>query len=96
MKSIITRIDTTEREKPFLYPNPASSFLKAKLPENLDGIINIQIISLSGARVAEFNRDYTFGYPTDIDIRGLSTGVYIVIFRNRSTGIEYRSRIIIL
>ena len=96
MKSIITRIDTTEREKPLLYPNPASLFLKAKLPENLSGGINIQVISQSGAKVAEFNRDYSFGYPMEIDIRGLAGGVYIVIFRNRSSGISYRTRFVIL
>ncbi|MBA4322489.1 MAG: hypothetical protein C0408_06695, partial [Odoribacter sp.] len=95
MKSIITDIDTSRRDEPLLYPNPASSYLKAKLPENLEGRVNIIIISQSGVKVADYSRDFLFGYPLEIDVRGLSGGGYTVIFTNTLSGVSYRSRFIV-
>jgi hypothetical protein len=96
MKSITSSLDTTDPGMPFLYPNPASFHIKAKLPEVLSGKINIIIISQSGAKVADFDKDFSFGYPLDIDISNLSSGVYSIIFKNTSSGLSYRSRFIIL
>jgi hypothetical protein len=95
MKSIVTSIiDTTNPESPLLYPDPASSYITAKLPYKLSGHINIKIFSQSGVKVADFMRNYTFGYPVVIDIRDLSGGGYIIIFANKISGVSYRVRFI--
>jgi hypothetical protein len=95
MKSIISSIDTADPGVPLLYPNPASSFIMAKLPEKLSGNINIRIIGQSGLKVADFNKEFLFGYPLEIDIRGLAGGAYTMIFTNSLTGISCRSRFIV-
>jgi hypothetical protein len=95
MKPVITAIDTSKRDKPLLYPNPASVFIWAKLPENLSGNFNITIISQSGMKVADFNRDVLFGYPLYIDVKDLSGGGYTIIFTNVHSGRSYKNRFII-
>lgn len=95
MVSIASSIDTTDREVPLLYPNPASSYLMAKLPATLNGEVNIKIISQSGVKAADYNLDFLFGYPLEIDVGGLPGGGYTVIFTNTLSGISYRSRFIV-
>jgi hypothetical protein len=95
MRSITTTIDTTERESPLLYPNPASTYIWAKLPENLSGKVNIKVINESGMKVADYNKDFLFGFPLFIDVKGLAGGGYTIIFTNIQTGVSYRSRVII-
>jgi hypothetical protein len=79
---------------PLLYPNPATSKLTAILPEKLNGIVNIKIISQSGVKVADYNEDFLFGFPLEIDVRGLAGGGYTIIFTNTHSGVTYRSRFI--
>lgn len=95
MKLITTDIDTSKRGEPLLYPNPASTLMKIRLPENIAGKINIDVISQTGSRVARYNRDYIFGHTLEIDVRGLSRGGYIIIFTNTQSGISYRSHFVI-
>jgi hypothetical protein len=95
MKAITTEIDTTERDKPLLYPNPVSSILKIKLPENICGTVNVRIINQSGSLMAELRKNYQFGFPGDIDVTGLAAGGYTIIFTNTATGVTYRSRFIV-
>jgi hypothetical protein len=96
MRSITTTIDTTERVSPLLYPNPASNYIWAKLPENLSGKVNIKIINESGMKVADFNKDILFGFPLYIDVKGLAGGGYTIIFTNTLTGVSYRSRLVVI
>jgi hypothetical protein len=95
MKSVISSIDSTEPEIPLLYPNPASSYVTARLPEKLNGRINIKIISQTGAMVADYNKDFMFGYPLELYVGNLSGGIYTVIFRNINSGLSYSSRMMI-
>jgi hypothetical protein len=95
MVSIASSVDTTDREVPLLYPDPASSYLMAKLPATLNGEVNIKIISQSGVKAADYNLDFLFGYPLEIDVSGLPGGGYTVIFTNTLSGISYRSRFIV-
>ncbi len=94
MTSVTTAIDTAKRDEPFLYPNPATTYIRAKLPENLSGKVNIKIISQSGKIVADYFKDFLFGYPMEIDIRTLSSGGYTIIFTNTKSGVSYRSRFV--
>lgn len=95
MKSITSSIDTANPDVPLLYPNPASSYIMAKLPEKLSGLINIKIFTQSGAKVADFMRNYIFGYPLEINIGDLSGGGYMMVFTNTHSGVSYRSRFIV-
>jgi hypothetical protein len=95
MKSVTTSIDTTDPQVPLLYPNPASSYIIAKLPETLNGKTNIRIIGQSGIKIADYNEDFIFGNHLRIDVRSLSGGVYSIIFTNSKSGISYRSRFVI-
>jgi hypothetical protein len=97
MKSLTTSsIDTTDPKVPLLYPNPASNYMMARLPEKLSGRINIKIINQSGAGMNDYDKDFAFGYPLKIDVRNLSGGVYIIIFKNINSGLTYRSRFVVL
>jgi hypothetical protein len=95
MQLLTTEIDTASRSEPLLYPNPASSYIMAKLPENMDGRVNIKIISQSGVKVADYERDFLFGYPLEIDVKDLSGGGYTIVFTNTLSGVSYRSRFIV-
>jgi hypothetical protein len=95
MKSVISKIDTAIPDVPLLYPDPAASFIMAKLPQKLNGKINIKIVSRSGVKVADFMRDFVSGYPLEIDISHFSAGGYIIIFTNTLSRVSYRSRFII-
>jgi hypothetical protein len=95
MKSIPTFIDTIRRVEPLLYPDPASSFMMAKLPENMDGRVNIIIVSQSGVKVADYYREFSFGYPLELDVRGLSGGAYTIVFTHNLSGVSYRARFIV-
>lgn len=96
MKSIASSIDSVDTEVPLLYPNPASSFVTAKLPGKLSGKVNIKIISQSGREVADYYKDFVFGYPMEIDLRGLSGGGYTIIFTNTVSGASFRSRLVVI
>ena len=96
MRSITSSIDSVDSEIPLLFPNPASSFIMAKLPEKLSGKVNIKIISQSGMKVADYFKDFLSGYPLEIDLRGLAGGEYTIIFKNTASGILYRGRIVVI
>ena len=96
MRSITSSIDSVDPEIPLLFPNPASSFIMAKLPEKLSGKVNIKIISQSGMKVADYFKDFLSGYPLEIDLRGLAGGEYTIIFKNTASGILYRGRIVVI
>jgi Zinc carboxypeptidase len=95
MKSITTSIiDTVDPGIPLLYPNPASAFIMAKLPEKLNGKINVKIISQSGVKVVDYDKDFSFGYPMKIDLNGMAGGGYTIIFTNTTKGISYHGRFV--
>lgn len=95
MKKNINRVDTTETDQPVLYPNPATSFIKAVLPRNIIGIINIKIYNLAGSVLSDYDTMAMEGIPVSLDIRALAKGAYIVMFTGKKSGVNYRSRFII-
>jgi hypothetical protein len=94
MKSILTPIDTSNPKAPLLYPDPASTFILAKLPVKMGGDLDVRIFSLSGVKMSDFRMNYIFGYPLRIEIGALSGGGYIIEFTNKLSGLSYRSRFI--
>jgi hypothetical protein len=95
MEPVLSPVDTTNPEKPLLYPNPGTTFIKAVLPENLRGTINIKIFSPAGVKLSDYNTVSSPGDPVLIDTRWLAPGSYIVVFTGAGTGISYRGRIIV-
>lgn len=96
MKSIASSIESVDQEIPLLYPNPASSFVMAKLPEKLSGKVNIKIISQSGMKVADYYKDFLYGYTMEFDLKGLAGGGYTIIFTNTASGESFRSRLVVI
>lgn len=95
MKPITTTIDTTDPVVPELFPNPATESLKCKLPDRISGTINIKVYSQSGMKVTDYNTEALFGIPVILDVSRMPSGAYIVVFKNKTTGISYRSRFIV-
>jgi len=83
---ILNPADTIGRTRPYLYPNPASGYIKAVLPDHLHGGVNIKIFNSSGKILSDFDYETIAGFPISLDIRKLRKGSYIVVFTNLMTG----------
>lgn len=88
MYPLLNRVDTLDHEKPFLYPNPASTYVKAVLPSALRGELSIAIFSVSGIKVIEYETVVSGDYPLTTDISRLRRGVYIIRFTNKAKGLS--------
>lgn len=83
---ILNPADTIRRTSPYLYPNPASVYIKAVLPEHLQGGVNVKICNSSGKIISDFNYETMGGFPIRLDIRKLRKGSYIAVFTNIMSG----------
>jgi len=90
--SVFTRI----KETPVLYPNPATTYLKAALPERIIGSVDISIFSLSGMLILNYKTEVFKEVPVQINIKGLPAGVYAVVFTNTVTKLTCSSRLIVI
>jgi hypothetical protein len=95
MRKIITSVDTNLSRLPFLYPNPATRYINAILPESYAGLINVKIFSLSGIKLADCSEWSAQGIPVVMNVSNLHGGTYIVVFTHVSSGKACRSRFII-
>ncbi|MCJ7447394.1 MAG: hypothetical protein MUO72_06875 [Bacteroidales bacterium] len=96
MHSDINSVDTSETPVPVLYPNPAKTIIKAVLPERQFGRINIKIFNSTGIKISDYYSYAMKGIPVEIDVRGLSGGVYTVIFTNTTSKITDKGRFVVL
>jgi len=96
MVPIKTGIDTTIPLSPTLYPNPASSELMAILPFNIAGKVNVRIYSQSGGLLSDYNTEAGQGVPLGIDIKGLPSGTYTVVFTNKLSNASGRGRFVVV
>ncbi len=78
------KINTLNPAVPFLYPNPAKTYIKAVLPESLRNSLNVRIFNLAGSLIKEYRTDASDGAPVDIDINNMASGSYIIVFTNIS------------
>jgi hypothetical protein len=92
----VTGIDTTTPAQPVLYPNPSSSVIKAILPTNMPGRINVKIYSDSGKLLSDYNTEAEQGVPLPVDIKGLASGTYSVIFTNKLSKVFCKSRFVVI
>ncbi len=86
MYPLISKVDTLDPETPYLYPNPASTYLKAVLPSEFRGELRVAVYSVSGKKEMEFETVISGAYPLTADISRLRRGVYIIVFTNRLNG----------
>ena len=96
MIPILNSIDTTNPEIPLLYPNPATTEMKAVLPEKIIGTVRVRIINQAGMLMSDYNIETVNGVPVLIDLRRLSGGTYSIIFSNVFSNISYRGRFIVI
>jgi hypothetical protein len=96
MIPVSSSIDKTNPVTPVLYPNPATTELKAVLPEFLTGLISVRIISLSGMLISEYNTEAVQGVPVQINIRRLPSGIYTIVFTNIITKTYSQGRFIVV
>lgn len=86
--------DTINPSVPLLYPNPGTSFIKAVLPETMEGSVSIRIVSQSGMSIACYEREFIKQVPLIIDISNLARGTYIIVFTSRVSGTTLSGRFI--
>ncbi|MBP8959524.1 MAG: T9SS type A sorting domain-containing protein [Bacteroidales bacterium] len=85
--------DSIEKiEKPLLFPNPSLFTIECRLPDKIESPVRVTVINIYGKKVMEFISNER---PVTLDVRGLSAGVYIVIFTSQKTGISFKSRFIV-
>ncbi len=85
-------VDTTNPARPLFYPNPASSFVKAVLPESIRGAVNIKVYNIAGIKVMDYNAETSYMLPFMIDVSHLATGSYFAVFRGITTNLSYAGR----
>ncbi len=89
-------VDTTNPKEPFLYPNPAIDEIKAILPLDVHGSLDITIIDGEGRMVSVFEIESYPYTPVILSVRRLSAGAYTVIFRNKSRGVSCKGRFVVV
>ena len=72
-----------------LFPNPATNQLSIKLPEQLDGTVQIEIFDASGKRVYQDNRSADY-LQSRIDVRAFGAGHYMMRIRSEQGGSSHR------
>jgi hypothetical protein len=58
-----------------IYPNPASSLVSVKMPEN---IVLVRMISLTGSKVLD--RETSSGNILTFDVNSIAKGTYVLLF----------------
>ncbi|MEO1435699.1 MAG: T9SS type A sorting domain-containing protein [Bacteroidota bacterium] len=72
-----------------LFPNPTTDQLSIKLPEQLDGTVQIEIFDASGKRVYQDDRSADY-LQARIDVRALGAGHYMMRIRSEQGGSSHR------
>lgn len=88
--------DTTNPVKPLFYPNPGSIFIKAVLPEEVRGAVNIRMFNLTGKNVSDYDGEASDRNPVKLDVSRLPAGIYFIVFTNKETRLSCSGRIVIL
>ena len=95
LEKISNPADTINPEIPILYPNPAGTYIKAILPEDILGMVNVKVFSQNGTEILEDNQMVLYGNPWELDLSELAQGIYFVIFTNQSNGKSCTGRFVI-
>jgi hypothetical protein len=93
---VVNSIDTTNPDLPVLYPNPATSEVRAVIPDILVGDLDIRIFNMSGKKVIEYKTTAFKGFPVIIELNCLAAGSYHVLFTNSKNRISSRAKFIVI
>lgn len=96
MVPVLNPGDTSKTLVPLLYPNPATTFIKAVMPEKIRGNINIRLFNQTGIKLKDYDTEATEVSPVYIDVSQLVSGVYTMVFTKTSNGASFTSRIIVV
>lgn len=96
MTPLASNIDKTTPEAPLLYPNPASSFINVRLPVNMEGLVRIRILDISGRTYADYEIQYLPESPVEVDIYELPAGAYTITFLNKLSNTSCHSRFVVI
>jgi hypothetical protein len=88
--------DTTNPAKPLFYPNPGRIIIKAVLPENIRGAVNIRMFNLTGKKVSDYDTEASDRNPVRLEVSRLQAGIYFVVFTNKESKLSCSGRIVIL
>ncbi len=73
MEPYLNPADTADHAVPLIYPDPASTFIKAVVPKSIRGeTVNIRIINLSGMKMSDFDTEVPERDPVLIDVSRLA------------------------
>ena len=79
-----------------VYPNPATDFINVILPEKVYGLMNLRITNQAGMLVSDYNTEVIQGIPVLIDVKSISSGTYIIIFKDTVSGSFFRGRFVVI
>ena len=97
MSPIASKIDPAVSESHLiLYPNPAKGFINALLPDKITGKVNIRIINESGMLISEYNAEVIHGSPVIINLKGMSEGIYTILFTNTGARSSIHGRFMVI
>ena len=96
MVRVMNSVDTTNPGSPFLYPNPAVSEIRAVLPLSVHGSLNIKIVNSTGTVFSDYDIESYPYTPVILSVKLLPAGAYVVVFRNKTEGISYNARFIVI
>jgi hypothetical protein len=71
-----------------LYPNPASSVIKALPGHDMAGIVRVSIINSAGRILADFETEVRRNIPVELDVSHFAQGIYFVRLISKSKGIS--------
>jgi hypothetical protein len=91
MERVLNPIDTTNQDKPLLYPNPARDYIRVILPEDIMGLVNVKIFNMVGEIVLDEEHYALYGNPVQLDLSKLPSAIYYIIFTNGNNGLLYKS-----
>ena len=92
----ISKIDTIDPPPPVLYPNPASSVLKALLAGQMTGTVNVKIYNSAGRLMENYDTLAEQGIALVIDVKRLSQGIYTILFTNKVRGSTSKGRFAVI
>jgi hypothetical protein len=96
LKPLSSHIVPTTPGIPILYPNPASGYIYCRLPDKMDGALNIRVTDTGGRRFSDYETQYSRGEILEVDIGALPEGTFIITFVCKGSGISYNGRFVVL
>ena len=95
MTPYVNPVDTTDTPVMILYPNPANESLRAVLPEELFGRVNVRIFSALGIRLRDYYDEAVEDIPLEINVRDLPDGSYTLIISSTESAALSMKRFVV-